>query len=115
ITSNNIGDGVVTHMPHMQFTAGVREHGEAVEFLFAAVFDHFETLVFLPVLLGFCFDLCGTVLLLHVDLRPILNGAENRRKIKKGGDYRGWSWLMGINPQSISLFSRPCCQSSGLA
>ena len=34
ITGDHIANGVVANMPHMELSAGVGEHGEAIVFLF---------------------------------------------------------------------------------
>jgi len=65
ITGDHITDGVVAYMPHVQFAAGIGEHGQAVEFLPLRVFSSFEALVFIPVLLGADFNCCGIVLGFH--------------------------------------------------
>jgi hypothetical protein len=52
-------------MPHVQFAAGVGEHGQAVIFFARGVFDGAETLLLLPVLLGPLFDGLGLVKLFH--------------------------------------------------
>ena len=90
VARNHVGDGVVAHMAHMQLAARVGEHGEAVEFFLTAIFNDFEALVLIPILLGFCFDLRGNVLLLHSGLRPILGTlVMDVGQLRQGGDYRG--------------------------
>jgi hypothetical protein len=65
ITRDHIRDGVVAHMPHMQTTAGVGEHGQAVKFFLSGVFRHLKTAVLLPERLSGGFDFCGTVKFVH--------------------------------------------------
>jgi len=52
-------------MSHVQLTAGVGEHGEAVEFLPLRVFCGLETLVLFPIGLGLCLNLCRVECFLH--------------------------------------------------
>jgi hypothetical protein len=52
-------------MTHMQFTAGVGEHRQAIVFFAAGVFDGGETVLILPKLLGAGLDVTGGVMMVH--------------------------------------------------
>ncbi len=49
---DNISDGIVTDMPHVEIPARVGEHREAIKLLFAGVFEGFETGVGVPIFLS---------------------------------------------------------------
>ena len=48
IASNDIGDGVIANMAHVQFATGVGEHGEAVKFFSRIVSLYCEAPRFSP-------------------------------------------------------------------
>jgi hypothetical protein len=50
----------------VQLAAGIREHRQAIEFLFAIVFGSFERLLVFPLLLRGLFEGGWVVLLFHV-------------------------------------------------
>jgi hypothetical protein len=52
-TRNNITNGVITHMTHMQSATWVWEHRKTVILFFALIFGDFKYLVFFPVTLDF--------------------------------------------------------------
>ena len=65
VAGDHVRNGVVAHMPHVQFAAGVGEHGQAVEFLPAVVLFHGKAVVGQPVLLGSGFQFLWLVVLIH--------------------------------------------------
>ncbi len=66
VAGDDIGDGVVAHMAHVQLAAGVGEHREAVEFLPSCILLHGKALLLLPVLLGGLFKNLRLVMRVHV-------------------------------------------------
>ena len=56
ITGDDVADREYPYVSHMQLATRVREHRQAVEFLFAVVFLDLETAGLLPVLLRGVFD-----------------------------------------------------------
>ncbi len=62
---DDITNGVVAHVPHVQAAAGIGEHGEAVIFLFRSILSHFKCLILLPVILSCLFHCCGRILRVH--------------------------------------------------
>ncbi len=65
VAGDDVGDGVVAHMPHVQFAAGIGKHGQAVEFLPAVVPVYGEAVVFQPVSLGGLLEFLWVVVLVH--------------------------------------------------
>ena len=65
ITGDHIAYRVVTHMAHVQFSARIREHGQAIELFPGGIFRYGKGLIFLPVLLGFRFKLLGIIGIFH--------------------------------------------------
>ena len=65
VAGDDIGNGVVAHVSHVQFAAGVGEHGQAVEFFPAVVLFYGETFVRQPVLPGGLFEFLRFVVLIH--------------------------------------------------
>jgi len=53
IPRDHVGNREHSHMAHVQFPARIREHCQAVKFLFVRVFVDLETAGFIPVPLGF--------------------------------------------------------------
>ena len=61
----HIVDGVVAHMAHVQFAAGVGQHGAGVILLFGSVFGHAVNLTRRPLALRQLFNFNVLVLVLH--------------------------------------------------
>jgi hypothetical protein len=65
VARQDIADGVVAHMAHVQLARGVREHGQAVVFGLGRIFGGPVGLFLFPVLLGFRFDDLRAVMGVH--------------------------------------------------
>ena len=65
VTIDDIAQGVVANMAHMQATAGVREHRQAVEFFPGALVVTDKTLIVLPIGLRAALHLLGVVNRIH--------------------------------------------------
>ena len=52
VATNDICNGVIAYMPHVQFATGVGEHGQAVEFLSGVIGLHGKTVIFKPLFLS---------------------------------------------------------------
>ncbi len=65
IAGNGIGDRVIAHMAHMQFAAGVGEHGQAIEFLALEAVPGGKAALFLPEGLRIALDILGVVVVFH--------------------------------------------------
>ncbi len=61
VPRNDVADGVVPHMSHVQATARVGEHGQAVELLASRVHGGTEAAVPLPMVAGLGLDLLGVI------------------------------------------------------
>ena len=60
-----VSDRVVAHMAHVQFAAGVREHSQAIELVFAGIFGDLKCLIFSPEFL--CISLYGGGAVMLID------------------------------------------------
>src|SRR5690606_29403779 len=56
IARDYVADGVIANVPHVQSSAWVREHGQAVVAFAALVLAHLESAVLLPEALGLRLD-----------------------------------------------------------
>ena len=86
VAGDDIGNGVVAYVAHMQFAAGVGEHGQTVEFLPLVVLLHGEAVVLQPVLLCGLFQGLGVIVLIYHGMRAAsLNSGGIRAAITVGG------------------------------
>ena len=65
IARDDVTDGVVAHMPHVQTPARIGEHRQAIELFLVSVLGHREDIVLLPQLAGRGFDCFGIVFCAH--------------------------------------------------
>ena len=76
VSGNDITNGVVADMAHVQMATGVGKHRQAVEFFLRRVFAHLKSLLVVPVCLGLLLYLLVLVLNFH-DLNAVpLAGIE---------------------------------------
>src|SRR5439155_17926067 len=79
VAGENVADGIVPHVPHMQLPRGVGEHRQAIKLLPVWVFPGAERALLFPVLLGRALYCLGIVRILHGTLAakpPIIRGAQ---------------------------------------
>ncbi len=65
VAGDHVRDRVDPDVPHVQVPAGVREHGQAVEFLFTRLLIDVEAALLFPERLRLTLDLLGFVRLVH--------------------------------------------------
>ena len=65
IAGNDIPDGIIPHMAHVNFAGGIRKHFQEVVLGKFRVLRHPEALVILPDLLPPLFNLFGLVFFVH--------------------------------------------------
>ncbi len=65
VAGNDVTDGVVAHVPHVQLAAGVGEHRQAVELLLARAHGGLEGQILVPEGLGGGFYFAGLIVFLH--------------------------------------------------
>ncbi len=65
VAGNHITDGVVAHVTHMQTSAGVGEHRQAIEGVFACLLGHFKGFLLSPVALSGGFNVARLILFVH--------------------------------------------------
>ena len=65
IAGDDVTDGVVAHMAHVQLPRGIGEHGQAIELLPAGVFHRLEGPGLFPVSLGRRLDGARIVIVWH--------------------------------------------------
>ena len=94
ITGDDIGDGVVAHMPHVQLAAGVGKHGQAVKFFPTAVRGSLVAIVIGPAGLGVELNLLGAVFLVHRG-SVWWPGWEINGKVVPGAECTSPSWNWG--------------------
>ncbi len=70
VTRNNIGNGVVANVPHVQLAAGVGEHSETVEFLASIVWVNSESIALRPLGLKCLLKRLRLVFLTHLTVDP---------------------------------------------
>ena len=61
----HVVNGVIAYMPHVEFAAGVGQHGTGVKLRFRSVFGYAVRIKFVPVRLRRFFDLDVVVFVLH--------------------------------------------------
>src|SRR5204862_5937544 len=65
VPGENIADGIVPHVPHMQLPRGVGEHRQAIKLRPGGIFPGAERALLFPVLLGRALYRLGIVSILH--------------------------------------------------
>ena len=96
IAGNNIANGVVAHVTHVQPAARIRKHRQAVELFFVAVDNGFEYLVFFPALLHGRFNIAGAVGLLHHDDRVGSQCQNEGRKCTRMREQLLGAWDLAV-------------------
>jgi len=71
VAGYHVADGVVAHVAHVQFAAGVGEHGKAIVFFPFGILGDFEDPALFPVSLGLGLDFGRVVTLLHGGFRSL--------------------------------------------
>jgi hypothetical protein len=91
IAGDDVADGVVAHMAHVQLPRGIGEHGQAIELLAAGVFHRLEGMGRFPVSLGRRLDGARIVIVWH-EGTTVAGGCWNdclgRRAPGKGDEHR---------------------------
>src|SRR5437773_5012172 len=79
VPGENVADGIVPHVPHVQLPRGVGEHRQAIKLRPGGVFPGAERALLLPVLLGRALYCLGIVGILHGTVAakpPIIKGGQ---------------------------------------
>ena len=76
-----VSDRIVAHMAHVQFTAGIGEHSQAIELFFAGIFVDLKCLIFGPEFLCISLYAGGTVMLIDCHEDSLLIRLANKREL----------------------------------